>query len=65
MSDRNKLRDVLDNIYNAIVHLPKPIRRVCYVQIFAFMGWYVHCHIRVVAVFLPDAPGSPSSSMRK
>ncbi|KAI0732995.1 major facilitator superfamily domain-containing protein [Fomitopsis betulina] len=36
----NKLRDVLDNIYNAIVHLPKPIRRVCYVQIFAFMGWF-------------------------
>lgn len=37
---RSKLRDVLNNIYNAIVHLPKPIRRVCYVQVFAFMGWF-------------------------
>ncbi|KAI0939227.1 hypothetical protein AcV5_000707 [Taiwanofungus camphoratus] len=36
----NKLRDVLNNIYTAIVHLPKPIRRVCYVQLFAFMGWF-------------------------
>ncbi|CCL99450.1 uncharacterized protein FIBRA_01468 [Fibroporia radiculosa] len=36
----SKLKDVLDNIYNAIVKLPKPIRRVCYVQVFAFMGWF-------------------------
>jgi len=36
----NKLKDVLNNIYNAIVNLPKPIRRVCYVQVFAFMGWF-------------------------
>ncbi|EKM59137.1 uncharacterized protein PHACADRAFT_86979 [Phanerochaete carnosa HHB-10118-sp] len=40
--DRNqsKFGDVLRNIYNAIVKLPKPIRRVCYVQVFAFMGWF-------------------------
>lgn len=40
--DRNhsKFGDVLRNIYNAIVNLPKPIRRVCYVQVFAFMGWF-------------------------
>jgi hypothetical protein len=31
----------MDNIYNAIVKLPKPIRRVCLVQVFAFMGWCV------------------------
>lgn len=31
---------VMENIYNAIVKLPKPIRRVCAVQIFAFMGWF-------------------------
>ncbi|KZT12537.1 MFS general substrate transporter [Laetiporus sulphureus 93-53] len=36
----NTLRDILDNIYTAIIHLPKPIRRVCYVQVFAFMGWF-------------------------
>lgn len=37
----SKLRDVLRNIYTAVVNLPKPIRRVCYVQVFAFMGWCV------------------------
>jgi len=37
---RSKLQNVLENIYNAIVNLPKPIRRVCYVQILAFMGWF-------------------------
>lgn len=31
---------VMENIYNAIVKLPKPIRRVCAVQLFAFMGWF-------------------------
>lgn len=31
----------MDNIYDALMHLPKAVRRVCYVQIFAFMGWYV------------------------
>ncbi|KAF9019235.1 MFS general substrate transporter [Hymenopellis radicata] len=36
----SKFREVLDNIYAAIVNLPKPIRRVCYVQLFAFMGWF-------------------------
>lgn len=36
----SKLRDIIGNIYTAIVRLPKPIRRVCYVQVFAFMGWF-------------------------
>ena len=36
----SKFREVLDNIYTAIVNLPRPIRRVCYVQLFAFMGWF-------------------------
>ncbi|KAH9951665.1 major facilitator superfamily domain-containing protein [Amylocystis lapponica] len=36
----SKLRDIVKNIYNAVVNLPKPIRRVCYVQLFAFMGWF-------------------------
>ncbi|KAG6378700.1 hypothetical protein JVT61DRAFT_12972 [Boletus reticuloceps] len=36
----NKLYDVLENIYSAITTIPKPIRRVCFVQIFAFMGWF-------------------------
>lgn len=35
----NKLYDVLENIYSAITSLPKPVRRVCFVQLFAFMGW--------------------------
>ncbi|KAJ3489701.1 hypothetical protein NLI96_g1934 [Meripilus lineatus] len=37
---QNKTRDVLRNIYNAVVNLPKPIQRVCIVQVFAFMGWF-------------------------
>ncbi|KAJ6539477.1 hypothetical protein B0H19DRAFT_361430 [Mycena capillaripes] len=32
--------EVLLNIRTAIVNLPRPIRRVCYVQLFAFMGWF-------------------------
>lgn len=32
---------VFDNIYKAVINLPKPIRCVCFVQVFAFMGWYV------------------------
>ncbi|KAG9317437.1 hypothetical protein JVU11DRAFT_1637 [Chiua virens] len=36
----NKLHDILENIYSAITSLPDPIRRVCFVQLFAFMGWF-------------------------
>lgn len=32
--------DVFQTIYEAVIHLPKPVRRVCYVQICAFMGWF-------------------------
>lgn len=35
----SKILDVLRNIQQAVIALPKPIRRVCYVQVFAFMGW--------------------------
>lgn len=37
----SKFHDVYNNIRTALLNLPKPIRRVCYVQIFAFMGWCV------------------------
>ncbi|KAG6854846.1 hypothetical protein C0991_012036 [Blastosporella zonata] len=37
---QNKMKDVLFSIHSAIVTLPKPVRRVCYVQLFAFMGWF-------------------------
>lgn len=36
-----KFREIWNNIKVAVLNLPKPIRRVCYVQFFAFMGWYV------------------------
>ncbi|KAH9853565.1 MFS general substrate transporter [Lenzites betulinus] len=36
----NSVRDVFKGIYSTILSLPKPIRRVCYVQVFAFMGWF-------------------------
>jgi solute carrier family 45 protein 1/2/4 len=35
-----KFSDVWHTIYEAVIHLPKPVRRVCYVQICAFMGWF-------------------------
>ena len=34
------MRDVFENIRHAIWNLPTPIQRVCYVQLFAFMGWF-------------------------
>ncbi|WVQ74375.1 hypothetical protein IAR50_003976 [Cryptococcus sp. DSM 104548] len=37
---RSNIRDVVSTIYEAARHLPKPIRRVCIVQIAAFMGWF-------------------------
>ncbi|KAJ7498783.1 hypothetical protein FB451DRAFT_10114 [Mycena latifolia] len=37
---KSKGGQVLDNIRTAIINLPRPIRRVCYVQLFAFMGWF-------------------------
>ncbi|KAF8076526.1 major facilitator superfamily domain-containing protein [Lyophyllum atratum] len=36
----NKFKDVFVGIHTALITLPKPIRRVCYVQLFAFMGWF-------------------------
>jgi solute carrier family 45 protein 1/2/4 len=35
-----QLSQAITNISSAITKLPKPIRRVCFVQMFAFMGWY-------------------------
>ncbi|KAG1783214.1 major facilitator superfamily domain-containing protein [Suillus placidus] len=37
---RGKFGEILENIYSAMTTLPRPIRRVCLVQIFAFMGWF-------------------------
>lgn len=37
---QGRARDVYDNIRTAMFNLPRPIRRVCYVQLFAFMGWF-------------------------
>jgi len=37
---KSKGGEVLENIKQAIINLPRPIRRVCYVQLFAFMGWF-------------------------
>ena len=31
---------MIGTIYEAAIHLPKPVRRVCIVQIAAFMGWF-------------------------
>ncbi|KAF8165226.1 major facilitator superfamily domain-containing protein [Crassisporium funariophilum] len=37
---QGRMRDVFNGIYAAITNLPRPIRRVCYVQLCAFMGWF-------------------------
>ncbi|KZT62932.1 MFS general substrate transporter [Calocera cornea HHB12733] len=39
-SSGSKLWDIINNIYRAVLTLPKPVRRVCYVQVFSFMGWF-------------------------
>jgi len=39
-NSRGKSQEIWNNIRAAIVNLPRPIRRVCYVQFFAFMGWF-------------------------
>ncbi|KAJ3810128.1 hypothetical protein F5876DRAFT_42409 [Lentinula aff. lateritia] len=39
-SSQGKFREIWNNIKVAVLNLPKPIRRVCYVQFFAFMGWF-------------------------
>ncbi|PWN50762.1 MFS general substrate transporter, partial [Violaceomyces palustris] len=35
-----RAREILRNIWQTIRRLPRPVRRVCAVQIFAFMGWF-------------------------
>ncbi|KDR83615.1 hypothetical protein GALMADRAFT_235899 [Galerina marginata CBS 339.88] len=37
---QGNMKDVFISISNSIKTLPKPIRRVCYVQLCAFMGWF-------------------------
>ncbi|KAF8341364.1 major facilitator superfamily domain-containing protein [Cantharellus anzutake] len=34
------LHQIFKNIYSSVVNLPKPVRRVCFVQVCAFMGWF-------------------------
>ncbi|KAF8305438.1 MFS general substrate transporter [Clavulina sp. PMI_390] len=34
------LGQVIKSIVTSVINLPKPVRRVCYVQICAFMGWF-------------------------
>lgn len=41
----NKLGDILENIHSAITTLPRPVRKVCIVQLCAFMGWYVNSEL--------------------
>ncbi|RXK42648.1 solute carrier family 45, member 1/2/4 [Tremella mesenterica] len=37
---RATLRNIVGTIYEAVLHLPKPVRRVCIVQVLAFTGWF-------------------------
>ena len=37
---RNRsLKQIMGNIYAVAIKLPPPIKKVCAVQVFAFMGW--------------------------
>ena len=44
MADRENaysgMGEAIGNIARAISTLPRPVRRVCYVQVCAFMGWF-------------------------
>ena len=35
-----KMREATHHIYQSIRRLPRPVRRICLVQLFAFMGWF-------------------------
>ncbi|TFY65644.1 hypothetical protein EVG20_g5453 [Dentipellis fragilis] len=37
---KGRFAHVFDNISRSLRELPRPVRRVCYVQVFAFMGWF-------------------------
>ncbi|KAG8900774.1 hypothetical protein FRB99_005764 [Tulasnella sp. 403] len=37
---RSPMGDAARNIIRAVSTLPRPVRRVCYVQVCAFMGWF-------------------------
>ncbi|KAJ7228529.1 hypothetical protein GGX14DRAFT_530297 [Mycena pura] len=54
-------REVMANIKTAIVNLPRPIRRVCYVQLFAFMGWHVFLTTYVGQVMAEEIGKEPNA----
>ncbi|KAN0064842.1 hypothetical protein ACQY0O_001899 [Thecaphora frezii] len=35
-----QLRGIVDNVWQTTRRLPRPVRRVCLVQLFAYMGWF-------------------------
>lgn len=39
-SESSQMKKILGNIRAAILKLPPPIKKVCAVQVFAFMGWF-------------------------
>ncbi|KAG8935535.1 hypothetical protein FRC02_007679 [Tulasnella sp. 418] len=39
-SEDSEMMDIVRNIYRAVGTLPRPVKRVCFVQICAFMGWF-------------------------
>lgn len=38
--EEGRIMDVVRTIYHAALNLPRPIRRVCYVQLCAWVGWF-------------------------
>lgn len=63
LNGRGRFRDVINNITKAIYQLPKPIKRVCVVQIFAFMGWFpflFYSTVWVGEVMAMEIDGEPS-----
>lgn len=36
----SKIKEALHHIWQSIRRLPRPVRRICIVQLFAFMGWF-------------------------
>jgi solute carrier family 45 protein 1/2/4 len=58
-----QIRQALTNIKLAIIKLPKPVRRVCFVQLFAYMAWCVLL-LPIVSI-LTLVAGSRSYSTRR
>jgi solute carrier family 45 protein 1/2/4 len=52
-----RLRTLVRDMRDALRRLPRPIRRVCLVQLFAFMGWFPFLFFATTYIGTFETPG--------